>query len=157
MAQSPLPSAHLPGPAVMGFLAGASIFRRQAFLDAGGFNPRLFIGGEESLLTLDLASRGWQLVYAPQLVVHHHPSTLRDSLRRRQLLARNAIWIAWLRRPFASACRETASLLAAAHGQGHLLSTLWAVARGMPWVCQNRRVIPRHVETLYRWRNRTGY
>lgn len=157
MARSALPSAHLPGPAVMGFLAGASIFRRQAFLDAGGFNPRLFIGGEETLLTLDLASRGWQLAYTPQLVVHHHPSTMRDSLRRRQLLARNAIWIAWLRRPFASACRETVGLLAEAHEQGHLLTTLWAVARGMPWVWQNRQVIPNHVETLYRWRNRTGY
>jgi len=156
MAQSPLPSAHLPGPAIMGFLAGASIFRRQAFLEAGGYNPRLFIGGEETLMTLDLASRGWQLVYAPQLVVHHHPSSMRDSLRRRRLLARNAIWIAWLRRPFASACEETARLLAAARSQGHLLSTMWDVVRGMPWVWQNRRVIPHHVEMLYRWRNRTG-
>jgi GT2 family glycosyltransferase len=156
MANSPLPSANLPGPAIMGFLAGASIFRRQAFLEAGGYNPRLFIGGEETLLTLDLASRGWQLVYAPQLVVHHHPSSVRDSRRRKSLLARNAIWIAWLRRPFASACQETADLLAAARSQGHLLATLWDAARGMPWVWQNRRVIPHHVEALYRWRNRTG-
>lgn len=156
MANSPLPSAHLPGPAIMGFLAGASIFRRQAYLEVGGYDPRLFLGGEETLMTLDLSARGWKLVYAPQLVVHHYPSAARDPLYRQKLLVRNAIWIAWLRRPFASAWRETTRLLADARRQRQLLGTLLAVARGMRWVWQNRRVIPPEVETQYRRRIQTS-
>jgi hypothetical protein len=44
--QTPHP-ADIPGVPVLGFLAGASLIRRSAFLDVGGFEPRLFIGGEE--------------------------------------------------------------------------------------------------------------
>ena len=73
----------LPGKPLLGFLAGASVVRRDAFLEAGGFDPRLFIGGEEELLTLDLAVRGWMLCYIPELIVHHYPSPRRDAPRRR--------------------------------------------------------------------------
>ena len=90
MAASPLPSAGLPGPALLGFLAGAAAMRRAAFLQAGGYEPRLFLGGEEALLTLDLVTRGWQVAYAPQLTVHHYPSTVRDGEGRRHCLVRNA-------------------------------------------------------------------
>ncbi|HEX2530643.1 MAG TPA: glycosyltransferase family 2 protein, partial [Burkholderiaceae bacterium] len=41
MNRSPLQSDHLPGKAVLGFLAGASVFRRDAFLQAGGYEPQL--------------------------------------------------------------------------------------------------------------------
>ena len=38
MAHSPLPSSlDSPGPAILGFLAGASMIRRSAFLQVGGF------------------------------------------------------------------------------------------------------------------------
>lgn len=157
MAASTLPSARLPGPAIMGFLAGASIFRRQAFLDAGGYNQHLFIGGEEALLTLDLAARGWQLVYVPQLLVHHYPSAARDSRYRQQLLIRNAIWIAWMRRPFFRACEETIGLLATALRQHLLFAILEETVPGMPWALKNRRVIPREVELLYRQRTQASH
>ena len=91
----------------MGFLAGASMVRRSAFLQAGGFEPRFFIGGEEELLSIDLASRGWWLCYVPEIVVHHYPSPRRDVFSRRWHLVRNALWFAWLRRPFSSAVRRT--------------------------------------------------
>lgn len=156
MANSPLSSAHLPGPAIMGFLAGASLFRRDAYQQVGGYDPHFFIGGEETLMTLDLSARGWKLVYAPQLVVHHYPSGTRDTGRRDKLLIRNAIWVAWLRRPLASAWRETRALLAEARRRGHLFGTLMATARGIPWVMRNRRVIPPEVETQYRRRTQTS-
>jgi GT2 family glycosyltransferase len=47
MAASPLARDGLPGPAVMGFLACGAVVRRSAFLEVGGFDGRLGIGGEE--------------------------------------------------------------------------------------------------------------
>ena len=45
MAQSPLPRPlGFPGPPILGFLAGASLIRRDAFLRVGGFEPKLFLG-----------------------------------------------------------------------------------------------------------------
>jgi glycosyltransferase involved in cell wall biosynthesis len=77
MASSPLPShAGFPGMAILGFLAGASVIRRAAFLEVGGFEPRFFIGGEETLVAWDLAAAGWQMDAAgasapPQCPVGH--------------------------------------------------------------------------------------
>jgi GT2 family glycosyltransferase len=72
---SPVPGPDwLPGPALGSFLAGASVVRRSAFLDAGGFSPRLWLGGEEELLATDLLSAGWELCYLDDLVVHHQAS-----------------------------------------------------------------------------------
>jgi N-acetylglucosaminyl-diphospho-decaprenol L-rhamnosyltransferase len=64
------------GPAVLGFLACAVVVRRDVFLSVGGFNPRLFMYGEEALLAMDLAATGRELSYVPELVVRHltHPA-----------------------------------------------------------------------------------
>ena len=94
---SPLPrQPGMPGSSLLGFLAGASVVRRDVFLEAGGFEPRFFIGGEEELLAADLAARGHWLCYVPELVVHHHPSPVRDGQGRRLTTARNALWFTWL-------------------------------------------------------------
>ena len=70
MAASPLAApAGFPGRRIIGFMAGAAMVRRSAFLAAGGFEPRLFLGHEEGLLALDLAVRGWQMAYAPAITV----------------------------------------------------------------------------------------
>src|SRR5689334_1184937 len=75
LAHSPLPvEPGMPGPPLLGFMAGASVVRCSAFLAAGGFEPRFFLGGEEELLAADLVAAGWWLCYVPQLIVHHHPS-----------------------------------------------------------------------------------
>lgn len=150
MARSPQQSSQLPGRAVLGFLAGASAFRRDAFLEAGGYEPNLFIGGEESLLALDLAARGWSLVYAPQLTVHHYPSSQRDPQSRRKLLARNAIWVAWMRLPWRAALRQTLKSLGVAHRRNLLLATAIDALRGLPWALKNRHVIPLDVALMYR-------
>lgn len=145
--QSPLPDEpDLPGYPLLGFLAGASVIRRSAFLEVGGFEPRFFIGGEEELLALDLATRGWSLRYVPELVVHHHPSPNRDAASRRWHLLRNALWSAWLRRPLRSALRETVRLIRTSpHDRTALLGFSHALA-GLPWVLRQRRVVPPWVE-----------
>ncbi|GGZ97988.1 hypothetical protein GCM10010344_77420 [Streptomyces bluensis] len=69
---SPIPGpSWLPGPALGSFLAAATVLRAEAFRAAGGFHPRLWLGGEEELLAADLAAAGWWLTYADNLTVHH--------------------------------------------------------------------------------------
>ncbi|MFB3816822.1 MAG: glycosyltransferase family 2 protein [Candidatus Methylomirabilales bacterium] len=149
MAQSPLcPRPGRPGVPVLGFLAGASLARRDALLAAGGFEPRLFLGGEEWLLAVDLATAGWSLAYAPDVTVHHHPSPARDAARRRLLLARNAIWLAWLRRPARVALRESWRTLCASPGARARLVA--EVLRGLSWVAAERRRLPEKVERALR-------
>jgi GT2 family glycosyltransferase len=145
-----LPSVGLPGRSILGFLAGASVMRKIAFLSMGGYEPRLFLGGEESLLALDLATHGWALVYVDTLTVHHQPSPYRDAAGRRQLLARNMLWIAWLRRPLPSAIRETLRVLGAARTEGTLGACCVEAVRGLPWVLRNRRVVSAEIEAMCR-------
>jgi N-acetylglucosaminyl-diphospho-decaprenol L-rhamnosyltransferase len=152
MACSPLPAVDgLPGRPILGFLAGASVVRRAPVLAAGGFEARLFLGGEEELLALDLAAAGWRLAYLPELVVHHHPSPRRDAAARRRLLLRNALWCTWLRRPLPNAVQRTVALLRA-HGRvdAELLRALGATARGTRWVLRQRRALPASIVAALR-------
>ena len=96
---SPVPGPPwLPGPALLSILAGASMLRAAAFAEAGGFSPRLWLGGEEELLSLDLAAAGWWMCWAEDVIVHHSASAVRDPRQRRILGIRNTLWTAWLRR-----------------------------------------------------------
>jgi GT2 family glycosyltransferase len=144
---SPLPRAPgMPGPALLGFLAGASVVRRGAFLEAGGFEPRMFLGGEEELLAADLVAAGWWLCYCPELIVHHHPSHVRDGHARRWHLLRNALWFAWMRRPLSSALRRTLRAARAAPWDRASLRGFTSALAGLPWVLSQRRVVPPTVE-----------
>jgi GT2 family glycosyltransferase len=155
MARSPLPEEpDLPGPPVLGFLACAAIVRRSAYLEVGGFQPRLLIGGEEDLLAADLASAGWGLAYAHDVVAHHHPSTTRDARAVRRLRVRNALWFAWLRRPASTATRHTLRVLGAAPRGADARAGLLKALRGLPWALRERRVIPPHVESRLRMLDR---
>ncbi|WP_447987350.1 glycosyltransferase family 2 protein [Nitrospira sp. Nam74] len=147
MAASPLTAdSPLPGPPVLGFLAGACMIRRPAFLDVGGFEPRFFLGGEEALVAVDLASAGWYTVYMPEVLIHHYPSSKRDAPARRRLLLRNALWFTWLRRPLAKALRHTGRVLYSSlqHPQD-AVALLHALA-GLPWILRHRRCLPHAVE-----------
>jgi GT2 family glycosyltransferase len=151
MAQSPLvPVTDLPGQPIVGFLCAASMLRREAFLAAGGFEPRFFLGGEEELLALDLMAAGWALTYVPEVVVHHHPSPRRDAGRRAHLLLRNALWCAWLRRRLPDAARRSRSVLARTTSRREQVAALGAAAAGLPWVLRRRRVLPPHIEDALR-------
>lgn len=155
MARSPLPSPPgLPGKALLGFLAGASIVRRSAFLSVGGFEPRLFLGGEEELLALDLASAGWALAYVDDLVIHHHPSPGRDVGGRRRLLARNSLWTAWLRYPPRSAIGRTLAALRAGTCNRPAKEALYEAVQGLAWVWANRRCISADLDRQIRYLER---
>ena len=133
------------GSEVLGFLAGACMVRRAAFVAAGGYDARLFLGREEALLAMDWLGAGWRMAYVPEAIVCHHPSPARDARARRRLIARNALWCAWLRRPATDAWRETRRWLAASRTDGEAMATALAALRGVPWVLRERRVAPRHV------------
>src|SRR5204863_5798610 len=112
---SPFPNElRIPGTEVFGFLAGACVMRRTAFVQCGGYHRRLFIGGEEALLAIDFMAAGWRMAYVPDIVVYHDPSILRNARGRRRLLIRTALWCAWLRRPIPAAAADAAPRLAAA-------------------------------------------
>jgi GT2 family glycosyltransferase len=151
MALSPLPpAADLPGPAVLGFIACGAVVRRAAFLEVGGFDVRLGVGGEEELLSLDLAARGWGLAYVEEVIAHHHPSPSRDPSARRRVQVRNALWSAWLRRPLGGAARQTAHLAALAMHQPGVWSGMRLALLGLPWVLRERRPVPRELEAALR-------
>lgn len=87
MATSPLAgSSHSSdgrvGVPIVGFAACGTVVRRSAFMQAGGFEQRFGVGGEEQILALDLLRGGWRLAYVEEIVAYHHPSTDRDPAKR---------------------------------------------------------------------------
>jgi GT2 family glycosyltransferase len=151
LASSPVPRPDgLPGPALMSFLAGASVLRVSAFRAAGGFSARLWLGGEEELLAADLVSAGHVLCYLAGAVVHHEPSPVRDATGRRWLGIRNTLWFTWLRRPARAAAGRTAELAAPVPRDAVSVRAFAAAAAGLPWVLRERRPVPARVEAIIR-------
>jgi GT2 family glycosyltransferase len=155
MRASPLGSEGLPGPSLIGYMAGACVFRTSLFRQLGGYEPRLFIGGEEELVALDVLAAGHAIVYCDQLTVHHHPSPSRDSGLRRRTLARNAAWIACLRLPWPEASRATMHALATFSREGTLARDAVPLLRGLAWALRHRKPVPAQVLSM-RERVRTG-
>jgi GT2 family glycosyltransferase len=145
MAGSPLGRhVDLPGPSVLGFLACSAIVRTRAFLEAGGFNPLLHFGAEETLLSYDLAARGWALCYVEDVEAHHHPSPSRPEWSRRRCTERrNNALITWMRRPLAECFRAVVPLL---REPGALAGALWR----LPGALTQRHRLPSDVESQVR-------
>lgn len=144
MAASPLGHAAHPLPNLIGFMAGACVFRTALFNALGGYEPRLFIGGEEALLSLDVLQAGHDIAYASALEVHHRPSLARDSALRRRMLARNAALVAWLRLPRGEALAATWKAFGSACSAGHAGEDLLELWRATAWALRHRRpVAPR--------------
>jgi GT2 family glycosyltransferase len=130
-----------PGPSVLGFLACSVVVRRDDFLAAGGFHPRLHMYGEEALLAMDLAAAGRLLAYTPELIVRHLPLPAgRDNRARRRIEARNRVLTALLRRPPGVVAREAVAAWRA-DPRG-----VRDAARMLPWVLRERRPLPARVE-----------
>ncbi|GHF64890.1 glycosyl transferase [Streptomyces mashuensis] len=136
----------LPGPALGSFLAAASVQRTTAFRQAGGFSHRLWLGGEEELLALDLVAAGWWLAYVEDLTVHHAPSPHRDARLRRIHGIRNTLWCTWLRRSAPAAWRRTAHLVRTVPRDAASVRAFGLALAGLPWVLRERRVMPPHIE-----------
>jgi GT2 family glycosyltransferase len=149
MACSPLRDA---GSAeVLGFMACASVVRKEAFLRAGGFSPLLFFVGEERLLSYDLASAGWARRYLPDVVAVHEPSAARPVPHLRyQAERRNVVLTAWLRRPAPVALAETLRLARDAVGDPDDRAALAAAVRKLPAALRSRRRLAPEIERKVR-------
>jgi GT2 family glycosyltransferase len=141
MAAAPLGRADdLPGPSVLGFLACATVVRREVYLSVGGFDPVVFFMGEEARLAYDLAAAGWGLSYCPDVVAHHHPQPVGGDRERKRILAsRNRALTAWMRRPLRVALAETAPLLRGAAGDPTTRTVLAQFAARLPRALWSRR------------------
>lgn len=158
LAGAPLPrSPDAPGAPLVSFLAGASVVRRSAFVAAGGFEPRLVVGGEEELLAADLLAAGWALAYVPELTVRHRASWRRDPHLRRRQGIRNALWFLWLRRPLPAAWRQSIAIVRSLPRDATSAGALAEALGGLGWVVRARRVVPAEVEALYRRMDEVRY
>lgn len=141
MAASPLRTIEGIGPELTGFMAGACVMRTAAFREAGGYWPPFFIGGEEALLALDILEKGGRIVYAPNLVTRHWPSSLRNAAQRRGLTARNDIWTAWLRYPVRMALRRSAQVMSTVPTKKGKLRLLRDALRGTTLIWRHRQCL----------------
>ncbi|MGV0741555.1 glycosyltransferase family 2 protein [Mycolicibacterium sp. XJ870] len=139
--------ADLPGPSILGFLACSAMVRKSAFEAAGGFSGILHFRGEEQLLALDLAARGWALCYCPELTAIHQPSAHRPTTAAQDARSlRNAVLTTWLRRPVRHCLGAAGSLLRAApRDSEHARAAAEAIVR-LPAVVAHRRQLPADVE-----------
>jgi N-acetylglucosaminyl-diphospho-decaprenol L-rhamnosyltransferase len=150
MRRSPIASRGAgAGTPVLGFVACGAIVRRRAFLEAGGFHPRVGIGGEEELLALDLAAAGWELAYVDSVTAHHQPASHGRRAARGARELRNGLWTAWLRRRVGGALNSTAALSLGALREGRPQGLVEAL-RGLPWVLRERRPVSAAVEDAAR-------
>ncbi|MFI6436342.1 glycosyltransferase family 2 protein [Streptomyces sp. NPDC050759] len=150
LATSPLgPATDLPGTQILGFLACASVVRRSAYLDAGGFHPVLFFGGEETLLAYDLAARGWGVIHCPEVIAHHHPAPS-PRTGRTVTVRRNALLTAWLRRPLPYALARTRDLAGEARHDPRARQALQETLARLPAALRARRPLPPQVERAAR-------
>jgi GT2 family glycosyltransferase len=136
---SPLPERHgIPGDVLLGFMAGAVIVRRVAYEEAGGYEDRFFIGGEEETLAFKLARLGWQMRYLPDVVMHHEPSVANAPYLRAYGL-RNTLWNCWLHRRWRSALYYSWQVLADHPKNADWLRGVAAAFVGMPAIWRERR------------------
>ena len=149
MAASPLPRpADVVGVPVLGFVACASIVRRSALLSVGGFDDVVRFPGEEERVALDLAAAGWQLVYADDLVVHHHPSPRRHSpAERAAAITRSKVLTALMRLSWAAVGKE---LVAAWRSGPSERAGVRAALPDLPAALRQRRRVPAAVESQLR-------
>ena len=141
MRASPLDQAGLPGPALVGYMAGACVFRASAFRQVGGYEPRLFIGGEEALVSLDVLDAGYAIVYCDSVIVTHRPSAARDAPLRRRMLARNTALVAWLRLPRGEAVGASVRALTELAREGGFIRHGIALLRDIRWAMRRRRPV----------------
>lgn len=130
------------GKPTLYFNADACVIRRGALFNCGGYDPRLQAGAEETLLALDLASRGYLLRYVDEIVVEQaSPAQAVLSQRARATTLRNQLWIAWLRHSPAAAWRATADVLARCPRDAIARSALVRAITGLPWIVYERRPV----------------
>lgn len=147
MDESPLTTPHdFPGKYILGFVACGAMVRKDAFLSAGGFHHQFGVGGEEELIALDMAEKGWVLAYFKEILAFHDPSPIRDITRRKQMAVRNHLWSVWLRRSLSSIGSETTPLLKKAVTDRDVRKGVIEACAGLPWVLKERKPLSSELE-----------
>jgi GT2 family glycosyltransferase len=94
------------------FPEGASLVRREALLEVGGFFEPYFFQGSEVDLTTRLLAHGWDVRYVPVAAFEHmRGSAGRANKRALQFRIRNQLWYFWLHFPAPLAARRTLAYL----------------------------------------------
>jgi GT2 family glycosyltransferase len=108
------------------FPEGASLVRRDAVLDVGGFYEKFFFTQEGFELTARLFGAGWDVRYLPSAPFHHMkaPKARSDHAALLRLAVRNHLWYFWLRFPASVAARRIPAYAA--------YDLLQALYRGVP-------------------------
>jgi GT2 family glycosyltransferase len=152
MADSPLGRRRgEPGPAILGFVGCGFVARKEALLQIGGFDETLSgVGAEESLIALDLAAAGWRLIYAPDVIVHHHPSPVRDRTNRRRTTVRNELLVTWMRRRPLGALLRTGKILVKSWSDAGARQGVIDAFRSAPRALSRRHSVPQSVERSLR-------
>lgn len=150
MAESPLKDKDdLPGHVLLSFMGGATAIRRKAYLDAGGYERKLFLGGEEELLASEVIRRGGEMRYIEDVVVYHYPSN-QSAAKLRPYGIRNALWFAWRRRSIPSALQWTKYIVTSTPKRMNFFKGILGFFKGLPWVIRTRDPLPRDLERQYR-------
>lgn len=78
---------------VFGANGGAAAYRRQAWEQAGGFDPRLFMYLEDVDLAWRLQLLGWKALYVPQARIYHMVSATGGGPLASYYVGRNTLWV----------------------------------------------------------------
>lgn len=133
--------------------AAAALYRRDAFLDVGGFDVSYFCYYEDSDLSFRLRLAGHRCLYVPDAVVHHVGSAItgRESDFALYHSYRNLLWtyaknmpspLVWRYLPHCLLMNGLILAGYAARGRGRVVARAQRDAlRGLPRVLATRRVI----------------
>lgn len=78
---------------VFGPCGGAAAYRREAWLQAGGFDAALFMYMEDVDLAWRLQRLGWRSIYAPDARVYHQLSATGGGVLASYYTGRNTLWV----------------------------------------------------------------
>jgi GT2 family glycosyltransferase len=81
------PKSYDPATGDVPWVSGAAVlFRRAALAEVGGFEPKIFLYGEDVDLSWRLRARGWRLHYVARAAVQHLTYNYPDEIKRHQVL-----------------------------------------------------------------------
>jgi GT2 family glycosyltransferase len=158
---------HISMRSIFSPCAAAALYRREAFLEVGGFDEDFFCYCEDVDLGFRLRLAGCESVFVPDAVVRHAVSS--SSGGERSDFAtyhghRNMVWVFiknmpsflfWLFLPLHVAMNIAAVFILAARGQGLIaLKAKWDAIKGIPKMWQKRQQIQatRKASTWQIWR-----
>lgn len=144
---------------VLSACAGAAAYRRTILEETGGFDERFFAYLEDVDLGVRLQLAGWDCLYVPDAIVHHHGSATARRMPETKLflLMRNSLFLffqymplrtllAWgpamLTWPLFRAIRERQPLRLGVRAVVAFLRDIPAVRRRRADVAQTRRLTP---------------